>query len=146
MAERRAIDERSRQLYWHGMALVLLGLLIGAVVQSVANPRIGLSAHTGTLMNGILVIGMGALWPHLTLSSRAESAAFVLNVAGSWLNCVALFFAGVFGTSRSTPLRGAGHAGTPMQETVVGAGLVAGAVALLVGCALVLWGLRGHAR
>jgi len=146
MAEQRAVEERSRQLYWHGMALVLLGLVMGAVVQSVANPRIGLSAHTGTLMNGILVIAMGALWPQLSLAPRAESAAFGLSVAGSWLNCVALFFAGVFGTSRSTPLHGAGHAGTPFQEAVVGAGLVAGAVALLVGCALVLWGLREHTR
>ncbi len=126
------------------MALLLLGLLMGAVVQAVANPRIGLSAHTGTLMNGILLIAMGALWPRLALSTRAESAAFALNIAGSWLNCVALFFAGVFGTSRSTPLHGAGYAGTPLQEMLVGAGLVAGAVALLGGCALVLWGLRGR--
>lgn len=140
------MDERSRRLYWHGMALLLLGLLMGMVVQAVANPRIGLSAHTGTLMNGILLIAMGALWPRLALSARAESAAFSLNIAGSWLNCVALFFAGVFGTSRSTPLHGVGHVGTPLQEIFVGTGLVAGAVALLVGCALVLWGLRGRAQ
>jgi hydroxylaminobenzene mutase len=97
-------------------------------------------------MNGILVIAMGALWPRLALSPRAESAAFALNVVGSWLNCVALFFAGVFGTSRSTPLHGAGHAGTPLQEILVGTGLVAGAIALLAGCVLVLWGLRRPGR
>jgi hydroxylaminobenzene mutase len=144
MPERQSTEERTRRLYWHGMALLLLGLLMGAAVQAVANPRIGLSAHTGTLMNGILLIAMGALWPRLSLSARAESAAFSLNIAGSWLNCVALFFAGVFGTSRSTPLHGAGYAGTPLQEMLVGAGLIAGAVALLVGSAIVLWGLRGR--
>ena len=38
-------DERARGLFLHGMLLVLAGLLMGAAVQSVANPRMGLSAR-----------------------------------------------------------------------------------------------------
>jgi ketosteroid isomerase-like protein len=47
--------------------------------------------------------------------------------------------AGVFGTSGATPLHGAGHAGTPLQESVVTAGLSLGGLALLVakgGCSM----------
>jgi hydroxylaminobenzene mutase len=55
---------------------------------------------------------------------------------------VFLFFAGVFGTSRSTPLHGAGHAGLPWQENLVEIGLRGGALAVLAASALVLWGLR----
>ncbi len=132
---------RTHGLFFHGMVLVLAGLLMGMAVQSVANPRIGLSAHTGTIMNGILVIAMGAFWPRLRLPSSVETIAWWLVVAGSYLSCAALFLAGVFGTSRSTPLHGAGHAGTPSQEALVEAGLVVGAVALLGGCVVALWGL-----
>src|ERR1044072_9845863 len=90
--------------FWHGMLLVLLGLLFGMVVQVVANPRIGLSAHTGTLMNGILLIAMGAFWAQLTLSAQLETVAYWLLVDGSYLNCVSLFLAGIFGTTRPAPL------------------------------------------
>ena len=48
--------DRARPLAFHGMVLFLLGLLMGLVVQSVANPRSGLSAHTGTLSNGAFLI------------------------------------------------------------------------------------------
>jgi hydroxylaminobenzene mutase len=139
-------SDRARGLFFHGMALVLLGLLFGAVVQSVANPRMGLSAHTGTLMNGILVIAMGAFWTQLTLAPRLETLAYWLVVDGSYLNAVSLFLAAAFGTSRSTPLHGAGHLGSPAQELVVAAGLTIGAVAILAGCALALWGLRRPQR
>ena len=139
-------DERTHGLFLHGMVLVLAGLLMGAVVQSVANPRIGLSAHTGTLMNGILVIAMGAFWPRLALSRQQDTIAYWLVVDGSYVSCAALLLAGVFGTSRSTPLHGAGHAGTAWQEALVEAGLVVGAVALLAGCVLTLFGLARRVR
>ena len=134
-------ERHAHGLFLHGMMLVLAGLLMGAVVQSVANPRLGLSAHTGTLMNGILLLGMGAFWPMLSLPPRTETVGWWLNVAGGYLNAVALFLAGVFGTSRSTPLHGAGHVGTPWQEALVAAGLTVGAVATLAGCAIAVFGL-----
>jgi hydroxylaminobenzene mutase len=134
-------ERHAHELFLHGMVLVVAGLLMGTVVQAVANPRIGLSAHTGTLMNGILLLGMGAFWPMLVLSPRVETVGWWLLVAGSYLNAGALFLAGVFGTSRSTPLHGAGHAGAPWQEALVAAGLTVGAVAVLAGCGIALWGL-----
>ena len=134
--------ERANRLFFHGMALVVAGLVMGVVIQSVANPRMGLSAHTGTLLNGVLVIAMGAFWPRLTLAPRQETVAYWLVVDGSYVSAVALFLAAVFGTSATTPLHGAGHAGKPWQEALVGAGLVVGGVAVLVGCGLALWGLR----
>lgn len=135
-------DDRSRRLFWHGIVLVLAGLLMGMVVQSVANPRMGLSAHTGTLMNGILVVALGALWPRLALAPRLERVAYASVLAGSYLGSGMVFLAGVFGTSRSTPLHGAGHAGTAAQEAVVEMGLVVGAVLTLAGFVIVLYGLR----
>jgi hydroxylaminobenzene mutase len=134
-------ERRAHGLFLHGMILVLAGLLMGAAVQSVTNPRMGLSAHTGTVMNGILVVVMGAFWTRLALAPRTASVAYWLVVYGSYANAVGLFLAGVFGTSRTTPLHGAGHVGTAWQEALVGALLIVGAGALLAGCALATVGL-----
>jgi len=42
-----------------------------------------------------------------------------------------------------TPIAGAGHSAPAYQEAIVNFGLMTGAAALLVACALLLWGLRG---
>jgi (hydroxyamino)benzene mutase len=137
----------ARRVAWHGMVLVLAGLLMGIVVPQLRNPRMGLSAHVATVMNGILVVALGALWDRLALGARAEAATRWLLVVSSYLLSVALFAAAMLGTSASTPLAGAGHAGTPLAEAAVTAALMTGAPAMLVACALVLYGLgrRGTA-
>ena len=134
-----------RRLAFHGMLLFLLGLLMGTVVQSVANPRIGLSAHTGALLNGVFLVALAAVWRWQRLAPGTMLLTYWLAVAGSYVSCVALFCAGVFGTSGSTPLHGAGHVGTPLQESLVTAGLSFGGLAVLVASAMVVIGLRGRA-
>jgi hydroxylaminobenzene mutase len=104
----------------------------------------GLSAHTGTLLNGAFLVALAAVWQWVSLAPGSARVAYWLAVAGSWAGCAFLFLAGVFGTSSSTPLHGAGHAGTPFQETLVAAGLTIGGIALLVAAALIVWGLRGR--
>ena len=138
--------DRAHRLFFHGMALVVVGLVMGTVIQSLANPRLGLSAHTGTLLNGALVIAMGAFWSRLALPPALETIAWWLVVAGSWVSAVALFLGAAFGTNTGTPLHGAAHPAAPWQEALVGAGLVGGGVAVLVGCGLALWGLRRTER
>lgn len=135
----------ARRLAFHGVLLFLVGLVMGIVVPYVANPRMGLSAHTGTLLNGAFLVALAAVWEWVSLAPRTARAAYWLAVAGSWASCGFLFLAGVFGTSGSTPLHGAGHTGTRFQETLVAAGLSIGGVAMLVAAALIAWGLRGRA-
>jgi hydroxylaminobenzene mutase len=137
--------DHGRRLAFHGMVLFLLGLLMGIVVQSVANPRIGLSAHTGTVLNGVFLVALAAVWRWQRLAPSTMRLTYWLAVAGSYTSCLALFLAGVFGTSASTPLHGAGHVGTPLQEGLVTAGLSLGGLAVLVASALVVIGLRGRA-
>ena len=133
---------RGHRLFFQGMLLVVAGLVIGVVVPAFANPRMGLSAHTGMLMNGILVIAMGAFWGRLAMTTRAETIAWWLLVAGSWINSVGLVLAAALGTTLTTPLHGSGHAGSAVAEAVVGALLVVGGIATLVACAMAAWGLR----
>ena len=58
----------------------------------------------------------------------------------------ALLLGALFGTSRATPIAGAGFEGTAWQEGLVAALLYAGSVGIIVGAGLVFWGLRANTR
>jgi hydroxylaminobenzene mutase len=134
--------DRRRRLFWHGIFLFLLGLLSGVFVQTMTNPRMGLAAHTSGVASGTFLAVLGALWSELRLGTRADGAAYGLAVYGAYAGWAAVQLGAVFGTSRMTPIAGAGHTAPAYQEAIVSAGLVTGAAALLVACGLLLWGLR----
>jgi len=140
------VAARAHRLFFHGMLLVVVGLVVGLVVPAFANPRMGLSAHTGMLMNGILLIAMGAFWARQGLSERTETIGWWLLVAGSWISSAGLVAAAAFGTAAMTPIHGAPHAGPGAQEAIVGALLAVGGAAVLAGCLVAVWGLRTPPR
>ena len=137
---------RGHRLFLHGMLLVVAGLIVGLVVPAFANPRMGLSAHTGMLMNGILLIATGAFWARQGLGERIETIGWWLLVAGSWISSAGLVAAAAFGTAAMTPIHGAPHAGPAAQEALVGALLAVGGAAVLAGCIVAVWGLRTPSR
>jgi hydroxylaminobenzene mutase len=138
------VTDRKRRILWHGLLVVLLSLAAGGFMQSYANPRLGLSAHVGGIMTGTFILAVGAVWDELRLGSRAATALFWLGIYSAYVNPLGLQLAAAFGTSATTPMLGAGHAGTPWQEAVVGFCLVSGAVAILAFCVLALAGLRAR--
>jgi hydroxylaminobenzene mutase len=135
------MQDAQRRLIWHGVFLVLVALLGGALLPSFRNPRLGLSAHVGGVMNGTLVALIGTMWGHLSLSPRRAAACFWSTVYSGYANWAGLLLAAVFGTSSTTPMLGAGHSGTPAQEALVGFLLVSGGAFVLLACLLVLAGL-----
>ena len=134
--------EARRRLLWHGVLIVLLSLLEGAFVPAFTNPRMALSAHVGGIMVGIVTALFGLLWADLRLGAGVATWLFRLVVFQGWSQAAGLTLAAAFGTSRTTPIAGAGHAGAPWQEATVAILLTAGAVAVLACCALALYGLR----
>ena len=134
--------EARRRLLWHGVLIVFLSLVQGAFVPSFTNPRMALSAHVGGIMVGILTALFGFLWADLRLGAGARVTLFWLLVFQGYSQWAGLVLAGAFGTSGTTPIAGAGHAGAPWQEAVVAVLLTTGAVAVLACCGLALWGLR----
>jgi len=59
---------QNRRLMWHGMLLLLFGLITGLLEQRFTNVRMGLSAHLEGVMNGILLLALGAAWNEVRLS------------------------------------------------------------------------------
>lgn len=132
----------ARRLVLLGAVLVMLGLLTGFVSGSLANPRMGLASHLEGLMNGTLLIALGAAWGHVRLPSGQEAWAFRLLAFGTLANWLATLLAAAWGAGGQTmPLTAAGFIAAPWQETVVSVLLIVLSCAMVGAVGLVLKGL-----
>lgn len=130
-----------QQLLIYGTVLFLVSLLIGFAMPIFANPRMGVSAHVAGLQSGMTLWAIGLMWQRLDLPASAERLLEVLAVAGLYAIFVSLFLAALWGTSRATPIAGAGHQASPLREVVVTVVLTSGSLASAVSATLLLWGL-----
>ena len=133
-----------RTLMKNGMMLFLLGLLTGLAVPALRNPRMGLSAHLEGVLNGMFLLVVGLVWDELGFKERTRKAAYALVLVGTWANWGATLLSGILGTSRFTPLAGAGFHASDAAELLVGAILVLVSVAMVVALGLFFAGLRGE--
>jgi hydroxylaminobenzene mutase len=130
-----------QQLLIGGTVLFLLGLLTGFAVPALRNPRMGVSTHVTGVQSGIALWALGLMWQHLTLSRNMQLAAQALATLGLYATFVALLLGALWGTSRATPIAGAGHQGGRTREATVTTLLMGGSLAIVTAAALVLWGL-----
>jgi hydroxylaminobenzene mutase len=127
-------------LFRSGTALLLLGIISGLTTTLMANPRMGLSAHVEGLLNGILLIALGAAWTAVELPQGLKRVALLLLVAGSWTNWAATQLAAFWGTGKLTPIVGAQMTGTATHEAIVSTMLVVVVALMLGGLILVMVG------
>jgi hydroxylaminobenzene mutase len=139
------VETASRRLMWHGIFLFLLGLFTGFAESHVANVRMGLAAHLEGVMNGIFLVAVGAMWPHVKLAANAKATAFWLTLYGTYLNWLITLLAAIFGTGALSPITAPGRSGLPWQESLVTAGFMSVGIAIVLASLLMLWGLRGKA-
>ena len=136
-------SQTARKLKMLGMVLFLLGLITGFVVMKFVNPRQGLAAHLEGVMNGTFLVVAGFVWSELWLSPKAQKAAYGLLLYGTFANWFFTNLGAVWGTSRITPLAGAGFTGSTMQENIVAAGLATVGLSMVLSLLLIIYGLRG---
>jgi hydroxylaminobenzene mutase len=96
------------------------------------------------VLNGLVLIGLGLAWGLLRQGpgqARFTKGCFMYAAYVSWgASCLAA----TWGTSRLTPLSGAGYSAAPWQETVVQALQMSLALVILAGAASVVYALRPH--
>ena len=137
-----ADNSTARRFMLVGALLVMAGLLTGLVSSSLANPRMGLSAHLAGMMGGTLLLALGAGWHHVRLAKSVERWAFGLLVFGNVANWATVLLAAVLGAGRSMmPIAAGDHGGSAWQENLVGVLLIALSLAVIAGFALVIKGL-----
>ena len=84
--------------------------------------------------------------PDANLVKRRAHFTERLLVAGAYAIWIGTLLAAVIGTSRATPIAGAGFAGARWQEITVSLILMLGSLASLVGAGSVLFGLIHRTR
>ena len=137
----------NRSLLFHGAVILLLSLVAGVLIATpgVANPRMAVSAHIAGLLTGPLLFSLGLAGPHLRLSAQTAARTQKLLLVSLYLNFFFVLLAALFGTSRATPIGGAGHEGTPWQEIFVTAGFGVAVLGVAVAFVLVAVGFAGPA-
>lgn len=130
----------NRLLLAGGTALLFLSLVLGLFLPSFTNPRVALSAHQVGITGGILIVLMGMAWEHANLSRKRARVVETLLLFGPFGIAFSCVGAAVFGTSRATPIAGAGFVGAKWQEIAVSLGLGLGSIATLIAVFLLLLG------
>src|SRR5579864_1136780 len=139
------MKKQNRRLMWHGMLLFLLGLVTGLLEQRFTNVRMGLSAHLEGVMNGIVLLALGAAWNEVRLPHPLKVTAYCTALYGTYVNWLVTFIAAAFGTAANSPITSAGQRGQQWQESVVAMGFLSVTIAIIATSLLVLGGLRGTA-
>jgi hydroxylaminobenzene mutase len=126
-----------------GVALFVFSALEGFVIPSFPAPRLGLSVHTLSALQGVMLLGLGLLWPRLNLGTTTSRIAFWTYIYSSFATLIPYMMAAIWGAGNSTIPLAAGTAhGSVFQEAFIKVVLYSAAPTFLISMALVLWGLR----
>jgi hydroxylaminobenzene mutase len=140
---RPATPGMKQRLIWYGMVLFSLGIVTELLMRFLLNPRMAYSAHLVALMSGIFLTQLGVVWDEMDIPPAWAPVAFWVWVFATYTAWGSMFVAAIFGTSRSTPLASMDMRRAAMlwQENLVDGIYVAFFIAIVLSCALVLWGL-----
>jgi (hydroxyamino)benzene mutase len=137
------LARQGQRLLQIGVGLLLFASFEGFVIPSFAVPRLGLSAHTLSALQSVLLLALGLAWTRLNLGDAASRLAFWLLVY-STLAILAAYVLGAFwGAGHETmPMAAGASHGSPVQERVIKVVGYSSAPTGIVSFALILWGLR----
>ncbi|GAA4292637.1 hydrogenase [Mycobacterium paraffinicum] len=129
-------------LFTLGLVLFLVGLLTGFAIPALKNPRMGLSSHLEAVLNGMFLVILGLLWPHLHLPNAWGVTAVGLIVYAGYANWLATLLAAAWGAGRRlAPIAAADHETSPAKERIVSFLLVSLGLGIVVGVGIVIAGL-----
>jgi (hydroxyamino)benzene mutase len=140
------LARQGNRLLQVGIALFLFTSLEGFAVPYFAAPRLGLSVHTLSALQGVLLLALGLVWPRLKLGATTSRITFWLLIYSDFAILAAYVMAAAWGAGNETmPLvAGAAH-GSTVQEMVIKGVAYSSAPTGLISFALILWGLRPKA-
>lgn len=129
-------------LFTLGLVLFLIGLLTGFAVPALKNPRMALSSHLEAVFNGMFLVILGLLWPHLHLPHAWGVAAVALIVYAGYANWLATLLAAAWGAGRRlAPIATGDHEASAAKEGLVSFLLISLGLSIVVGVGIVIAGL-----
>lgn len=141
------LQPQSQRLLQLGVALLLYSSFDGFAIPFLASPRIGLSVHTLSALQAVLLLALGLLWPRLALSPRVSGVAFWTLVYSTLAILAAYTVAAFWGVGIETislmgELPHGLSLGSPFQETFIKVLAYSSAPTGITAFGLILWGLR----
>jgi hydroxylaminobenzene mutase len=138
---------QGQRLLQLGLVLILYSSLDGFAIPYLGSQRIGLSVHTLSAYQAILLLALGLAWTRLRLTTTALRVAFWLLVYSTLAILAAYTVAAISGTGLDT-IRLMGELphgltrGTAGQERLIAMLAYSSAPTGLVAFGIILWGLR----
>jgi (hydroxyamino)benzene mutase len=137
------LSRQGHRLLQFGVGLIVFSSLEGFAIPYFGSPRLGLSAHTLSALQGVLVVTLGLMWPRLRLGVTAARVAFWSFVYSDIAILSAYVIGAAWGAGNETMPLAAGSAhGTALQETAIRIVGYSSAPTGLSAFGLILWGLR----
>lgn len=82
------LSRQGHRMLQVGVALFVFSALEGFAIPALPIPRLGLSVHTLSALQGVMLLGLGLLWPRLNLSVTASRIAFWTYLYSSFATLV----------------------------------------------------------
>ena len=135
-------SSQSHRLLQLGVALLVFSSFEGFAIPYLAVPRLGLSAHTLSALQGVLMLAPGLMWPKLNLGAMASWIAFWFLIYSPLAILAAYVIAATWGAGNETmPLAAAAAHGSAFQEVLIKIVAFSSAPTGLISFALILSGL-----
>ena len=142
------VQNSARQILIHGLALILCGLVWGAVIPHTPFPRLALTAHIQFMVNGMLFALMAVLL--LAIPNRVGTRSSFFMLMSAWLTWVMVASEvgnAWWGTKEILPLaaeQAGAKGGTDAQEHAVAWAHILSSVGLILGWSLLVAGFWGN--
>ncbi len=137
------LSRQGHRMLQIGVVLFVFSALEGFAIPSLSVPRLGLSVHTLSALQGVMLLGLGLLWPRLNLGTTTSRIAFWTYIYSSIATLVPYVMAAIWGAGNSTiPLAAGAAHGSAFQEAIIKVVLYSAAPTFFISMALILWGLR----
>jgi hydroxylaminobenzene mutase len=146
-ASNTLLSRQGQYLLQIGIILIFYSSFDGFAIPFLNSPRIGLSVHTLSALQGVFLLAQGLLWPKLKLGVTASWVAFWCSLYGTFAILGAYTIAAIWGVGNETIAlmgelpHGLSH-GNAFQEPFIKVLAYSSAPTGLICFALILWGLR----
>ena len=143
------LSRQGHRLLQVGVALFLFTSLEGFAIPYLSAPRLGLSVHTLSALQGVLLLALGLVWPRLNLGATTSRITFWLLIYSTFAILAPYVMGATWGAGNETMRLAAGTAhGSAFQEAAIMVMAYSSAPTGLTSFALVLWAfaLRTHSN
>src|SRR5947207_9064510 len=102
MNSSKMLARQGHRLLQVGVALLVFSSLEGFAIPYMAGPRLGLSAHTLSALQGVLLLVLGLVWTRLRLGTSTSRIAFWPLIYSTFAILAAYVLAAAWGAGIET--------------------------------------------